>query len=46
MIHPPCVGYILIFTDEAKKDLKKLEKQIISRILEKQKSLFCLKLAT
>lgn len=39
MIHPPCIGYTIIFTDDAKKDLRRLEKQIISRIFEKVKTL-------
>lgn len=39
MVHPPCIGYAIIFTDESKKDLKKLDKQIILKILEKIKNL-------
>jgi mRNA interferase RelE/StbE len=39
MVHPPCVGYTIVFTDDAKKDLRRLEKQIISRIFEKVKEL-------
>ncbi len=39
MVYPPCIGYTVIFTDDAKKDLRKLEKQIISRIFEKIKEL-------
>ena len=39
MVHPPCIGYAIIFTDEAKKDLKKLDKQIVLKILEKVKIL-------
>ena len=39
MVHPACIGYSLIFTDDAKKDLKRLDKQIISKILEKAKKL-------
>ncbi|MFA6535338.1 MAG: type II toxin-antitoxin system RelE/ParE family toxin [Candidatus Babeliales bacterium] len=39
MVHPPCIGYTIFFTDDAKKDLRKLEKQIISRIFEKVKEL-------
>jgi mRNA interferase RelE/StbE len=39
MAHPSCVGYEIIFSDEAKKDLKKLEQKTISRIFKKTKSL-------
>lgn len=39
MIHPPCTGYNIIFSDEAKKNLRKLEVRISSKILEKIKDL-------
>jgi mRNA interferase RelE/StbE len=39
MIHHPCIGYTIIFSDDAKKSLRKLEKQTISRIFEKTKQL-------
>lgn len=39
MVHPPCIGYTIIFTNDAKKDLRLIEKQIISRIFEKVKEL-------
>ena len=39
MIHPPCLGYKVIFSDEAKRDLKKLENRTISKIFEKAKDL-------
>lgn len=38
-MHPPCTGYAIIFTDDAKKDLKKLQKQMVLRIFEKIKGL-------
>ncbi|KKQ48558.1 MAG: hypothetical protein US69_C0019G0005 [candidate division TM6 bacterium GW2011_GWF2_38_10] len=39
MVHPPCIGYEIIFSDEAKKALKKLDDQIISKIFKKTKQL-------
>ncbi|MBU4270089.1 type II toxin-antitoxin system RelE/ParE family toxin [Candidatus Dependentiae bacterium] len=39
MIHPPCVGYTVVFADEATKDLKKIDRQTISKILDKIKLL-------
>ena len=39
MVHPPCIGYGIIFSDDAKKALKKLEDQTISKIFEKTKQL-------
>lgn len=39
MVHPPCLGYKIIFSDETKKDLKKLENQTISKIFKKVKDL-------
>lgn len=39
MVHAPCIGYAVIFSDEAKKDLKKLEKQTIAKIFKKVKAL-------
>lgn len=39
MVHHLCFGYSIIFTDDAKKDLRKLEKQIIKKIFEKTKKL-------
>lgn len=39
MIHAPCFGYKLVFTHEASKDLKKLEHQVASKILDKIKEL-------
>lgn len=38
-MHPPCVGYTVTFTEDAKKDLRKLEKQTIVKIFEKTKEL-------
>ena len=39
MAHPSCVGYIIVFADDIKKDLKGFEKQTISKILGKIKKL-------
>jgi mRNA interferase RelE/StbE len=39
MVHSSCVGYEIVFSDDAKKDLKKLDRQIIVKILKKTKSL-------
>jgi mRNA interferase RelE/StbE len=44
MVHPPCIGYTIIFTGEANKDLRRLEKQIISKIFEKTRELTSSKL--
>ena len=44
MVHPPCAGYAIIFTDDAKKELRKLEKQTIKRIFEKTKKLISARL--
>jgi len=43
MVHPSCVGYTIIFTDDAKKELRKFEKQTIKRIFEKTKKLISAK---
>jgi mRNA interferase RelE/StbE len=39
MVHPPCIGYAIIFTDDANKDLRCLNKKTIARIFEKTKEL-------
>jgi mRNA interferase RelE/StbE len=35
MGHPSCFGYSVIFTDEAKKDLRKLDKQCAAQVCDK-----------
>lgn len=39
MVHPKCIGYEVILSDEAKRFLKKLDSKIVSRILAKLKDL-------
>jgi mRNA interferase RelE/StbE len=39
MIHPLCVGYEIVLTDDAKKDLHRLERQAVTRILKKIRQL-------
>jgi len=43
MVHPACIGYAIIFTDDAKKELQKLEKQTIKQIFKKTKELISAK---
>ncbi len=39
MVHPLCIGYKIVFSDDIKKDLKKLEQQTIRKIFKKIKDL-------
>ena len=39
MVHPPCIGYSVVFSREADKDLHKLEKKTITKVLEKIRDL-------
>jgi len=39
IVHPKCIGYTIIFYDDAKKDLRKIDKKSISKILSKVKEL-------
>ncbi len=39
MVHPPCTEYTIIFSSDAKKDLKKLDPQKISKVFEKTRQL-------
>ena len=39
MVHPRCIGYTVIFADDAKKDLRRLEKNTIAKIFAKTEDL-------
>jgi mRNA interferase RelE/StbE len=39
MGYPSCSGYAVVFTDDAKKDLAKLDRQAVTRVLEKVQDL-------
>ena len=39
IVHPKCIGYTIIFYEDAKKDLRKIDNQSISKILNKIKEL-------
>lgn len=39
MVHPACVGYEIIFANYAKKELQKLEKSTIKKILQNIKKI-------